>query len=83
MAVNDRTTVVEMRAMVAPEHEQKLTPSKVDFYPFQDIDKLTAALSSSSSAAQAAHRLGCAESDVEQWAEIYGLDTDALLAEGM
>jgi len=82
MAVQDRTSVFEMRQMVDHRHEQKLTPAKVDRFPQRDIDALTDALSRSGSAAQAAHRLDCQEQDVYTWADVYGLDVDALLVGG-
>ena len=77
----ERTTVMEMRALVTVEHEAKLTPAKVDRYPFRDIDRLREALRDSASTAQAATRFGCDEADVVEWARIYGLDTDALTVE--
>ena len=82
MAVSERTSVFEMRRRVRQHHRPKLTPAKLDQYPFRDIDRLRAALASSETHIEAAEALGCASEDIVRWASIYSLEADALLAGG-
>jgi len=82
MAVSEQTSVFEMRDMVRPRQREKLTPAKVEQYPFRDIDQLRAALSGSDSHIDAASKLDCQTEDIQRWAEIYSLNADALLAGG-
>lgn len=74
MAVQDRTTVFEMRRRAQVDFADHLiTSASVEQFPERDIDELRAALRTAETIDEAAAELGCPPSEVRRWASIYTL----------